>query len=908
MLSRSPIRSLRRIGKRIPERHRLDDELTTTMNELRMTKEAIEQTVPDRFEFIAARVPQRLALRGHGREWTYAQLNRDSNGIAHEIRRVAPAGHGRVASLVEQSPLMVLATLGTLKAGRTCTALHPSMPQAALRSIMADVRPDLLLTTVALERDARALAQGLCPVLVLERVRPEGAREDVNPQRNVTPRDASTLFYTSGSTGQPKGVIKSHRAVLHRVWLSAQHDAITVDDRQSLLTHCSFSASESDLFGALLQGAAVCTFDLASRGFAEFRQWLESEAITLLHPPVLFFRRFLSTLEPHQRFPFVRLVALAGDVVLPEDVRRWRQHASPECVVLHRFSITETAMLTVARFDSEVDLSPEVLEAGSPVEGKTLRLIDREGAPVRHGETGELLVESEYLADGYWNRSEETAMKFSDGPDGRTRMYRTGDLGRFTDDGAFVFAGRADHQLKIRGYRVELREIDAALMQLDAVKEAACVARHDQGEQRLTAFVVWHDGRSCSVSELRARLRDRLPEWKIPDQFHSVAVLPSTLNGKVDRQQLSAQIAHAAPLQEAAGTLTDQDERTSGSRRVILAIWERVLRTSVRLDDTFFDDLGGSSLDALAIVDAIHQQTGRRLPLSLLMELNSVRKLADYLDAVPDRERILIAVQRAGRRPPVFCVSGKGGSVMPLRGLADRLGSDQPFFGLSYHGFAPETRPSTLAALAACYVDAIREQQPDGPYALAGFSAGGLIAFEVARQLASAGQAIAFLAMLDTSASTLQAPRWKRARRFIPILRRRPAAFLARVARSLARRVLRVREVLGRGPSPSVPPLAENRYYESLQLLSSVQPWAHPVTLFLAREGVGATCALPDAGWSRLCGSAVEIIPVDGEHTTILHEDLDGLAHAFADALARARRRMIRADRSVGEISPESEG
>jgi thioesterase domain-containing protein/acyl carrier protein len=682
------------------------------------------------------------------------------------------------------------------------------------------------------------------------------------------------------------------------VWLSAQHDAITVDDRQSLLTHCSFSASESDLFGALLQGAAVCTFDLASRGFAEFHEWLETEGITLLHPPVLFFRRFLSTLESTQRFPSVRVVALAGDVVLPEDVRRWRQHAAPECVVLHRFSITETAMLTVARFDSKSDLSPEVLEAGLPVESKTLRLIDPEGTPVRNGETGELLVESEYLADGYWNRPEETATKFSERADGRARIYRTGDLGRFTDDGRFVFAGRADHQLKIRGYRVELREIDTALMQLEAVKEAACIAIEDEGEQRLTAFVVWRDGRSCPVSELRARLRDLLPEWKIPDQFHSVPALPSTLNGKVDRQQLRALITHSAPLPTSP---TDHDERNSGSQRAILAIWERVLRTSVRLDDTFFDDLGGSSLDALTIVDEIHRQTTRRVPLSLLMELNTVRKLADYLDAAPDRERLLIAVQRAGTRPPVFCVSGKGGSVVALRGLAERLGSDQPFFGLSYHGFAPEARPSTLAALAACYVDAIREQQPDGPYAIAGFSAGGIIAFEIARQLARAGHAIAFLGMIDTSATPLRKARWKRARRFVAIIRRRPAAFLVRVARSVARRAARVGKILRTGPTPSVPPLPENRYYNSLQLLSAVQPWAHPVTLFLAREGVGATAAFPDAGWSRLCGACLEILPIDGEHTTILHEDVDGLAFAFGDALARARGKHAQETRSAEE-------
>ncbi|HEX9983145.1 MAG TPA: AMP-binding protein, partial [Thermoanaerobaculia bacterium] len=279
-----------------------------------MTRADIEQTVPARFEIVVQQVPDRLALRGDGRSWTYAELNRAVNRLAHAIHGRTPYGSGRVAYLVDQSPEMVIVTLAILKAGKTYVAIHPHTPAAAQREILLDVGPDLLLTTAAREREARGIVGGICQVLVLG----DGTDgTDGNPPLTATPRDASTLFYTSGSTGKPKGVVKSHRAVLHRVWLSSRYDAITMDDRQSLLTHCSFSASESDMFGALLQGAAVFTFDVASRAFAEFRVWLESERITLLHPPVLFLRRFLSTLAPEDRFPHVRILALAGDVVLP---------------------------------------------------------------------------------------------------------------------------------------------------------------------------------------------------------------------------------------------------------------------------------------------------------------------------------------------------------------------------------------------------------------------------------------------------------------------------------------------------------------------------------------------------------------------------------------------------------------
>jgi amino acid adenylation domain-containing protein len=825
-----------------------------------MTRADIEQTIPARFAWIVRQVPERLALRGGGRSWTYAALNAAANRIAHAIRGRIP-GTARVAYLVDQSPEMVVATLAILKAGATYVAIHPRTPTAAQREILLDVAPALLLTTAARDGDARAIADGICEVLLLDTVGEE--YPDHDPPSATTARDASTLFYTSGSTGRPKGVVKSHRAVLHRVWLSAQYDRVSADDRQSLLTHCSFSASESDMFGALLQGAAVCTFDIASRGFAEFALWLESERVTLLHPPVLFFRRFLGTLEPEARFPDVRIVALAGDVVLPSDLQTWWKHSSPACVVLHRFSITEAAMLTVARFDRGVELSTSVLEAGRPVPDKALRLVD-----------DELLVQSDYLADGYWNRPEETAAAFSPATDGSgQRVYRTGDLGRFSDDGTFSFLGRRDDQVKIRGFRVELREIDAALMQLDGVREAVCVASREHGEQRLQAFVVWKDGRAASPAEIRARLRELLPEWKVPEAFQTVSELPTTLTGKVDRRSLLDSIA--------------VQDTVPADPHTLLAVWSRVLKRRVAPDDAFFDDLGGSSLDALEIVNDVSRLTGRRLPPSLLLELNTVRKLSSYLDASPDRERIVIALNRGGSLPPLFCVSGKGGSVIRFRALAEALGSEQPFYGITHHALHP--LPTTLAVFAAIYADAIRAQQPEGPYYLAGYSAGGLVAFEIARQLARAGHRIAFLGLLDTAAGGERVPRWKSYRKYGSILRRSPAAFLPRLARGLARRASNAARWASTGTWPRLPVREENRFYDGLQLQASLQPWPAAATLFLARQGTGAHSARRDAGWADLCGG-LTIVEIDGEHDSILTADVRGLARALSQALAATRQ------------------
>ena len=243
---------------------------------LPFTRADIEQTVPERFAQVARCFPDHVALTGKGRQWTYRALDGRANWIAHAIKERAQRGSGCVAYLVDHSPEMVIATLAVLKAGKTYLAIYPAMPGAKQADIVRDVAPELILTTAAQESRARELAAGMCPVLRLDE-NDAGSVAD-GPDLETLPHHPSTLFYTSGTTGQPKGVVKSHRAVLHRVWLAVQHDKITAADRLSLLTHCSFSASEADMFGALLNGATLCTFDVASEGLTAVREWLEAEA------------------------------------------------------------------------------------------------------------------------------------------------------------------------------------------------------------------------------------------------------------------------------------------------------------------------------------------------------------------------------------------------------------------------------------------------------------------------------------------------------------------------------------------------------------------------------------------------------------------------------------------------------
>ncbi len=725
---------------------------------LPFSRAEIEQTVPARFEQVVCRFPNHIALTGAGRQWTYQDLNRQVNRIAHAIKERTHPGVGCVPYLLDHSPEMVIATLAVLKAGKTYLAIHPRMPAKRQAEIVRDVAPDLILTTAAFESRARELMAGPTSLLMLDEI-DAGFPED-SPQIEIRPHDPSTIFYTSGTTGQPKGVVKSHRAVLHRVWLFAQHDAITPADRQSLLTHCSFSASEADMFGALLNGATLCVFDFASEGLTAFREWLEEEQITLLHPPVLLFRRFLSTLEGENLFPSVRSVALAGDVVLRTDIEKWKLHFGSSCVLMHRFSTTETGLLCVARIDANMVKDLGALSAGRPVADKCLELVDESGQPVARGEIGELVVKSRYIAEGYWHRPEETAPVFKPDPEvPGQRIYRTGDRGRFLSDGSFEFLGRADHQVKIRGFRVELNEIEAVLRQHPIVREAVVVVLDNvPNDKQLIAYIVPSQELAPTGGELRAFLQQKLPDYMIPSAFVFLEALPLTPNGKIDRRALP-------PPDRSRDRTSTFTQPQNEVERQLVKIWEEILMVNpVGTRENFFD-LGGHSLLAAVMFARLEECLRIRLPLATLFRAPTIEGLAAVIGKGSESQswRSLVSIQPAGSRPPLFAVPGVGGNVLGFNDLARLLGPEQPFYGLQSRGLSGTEKPLTsIEEIAATYLEEIRELQPEGPYYLAGGCMGAVVAYEMAQQLHSAGQKVGLLALLEPRPPVVTSKLWFR--------------------------------------------------------------------------------------------------------------------------------------------------
>jgi amino acid adenylation domain-containing protein len=496
----------------------------------------LEQSIVARFQKVAARFPSRIALAGNGEAWTYAELDRRTNQVARAIVNRASPERGCIAFLADHSPNMVICALAALKAGRAYLCLHPGVPLSARRDIVRDAAPELLLTDAANRRAARDLAGERLAVILLDEI-DSGAHDGF--ELTISARDPAAIFYTSGSSGRPKGVVKSHRAVLHRAWLCAEYDGVGPGDRQSLLTYCSFAASEADCFGALLNGATLELFNAASLGFINFRYWIDEQQITLLHPPVLLFRRYLSILNGSGLHPSVRLLALAGDTVAPSDLRQWRQHFTPRCALRHRFSSTEAGHIAVGIIEPGQPLPPGDVQTVRAVADKNLSVLGEDGSQIEEGETGELVVCSEFLADGYWRRERDTRERFRPVPNHpRQREFHTGDMVRLIGEDSFEFQFRRDNQVKIRGFRVEIREIEEALLTLPSVQEAAVVAEPYFGANVLISFVVMRSGEAFRTDALRLALRSVLPQWKIPAYIFQMESLPLTPSGKVDKQVL----------------------------------------------------------------------------------------------------------------------------------------------------------------------------------------------------------------------------------------------------------------------------------------------------------------------------------------------------------------------------------
>jgi amino acid adenylation domain-containing protein len=837
----------------------------------------------------AGEVPRAPAVVWGEETLSYGELDERSEALARHLRRLGVDAEVRVGVYLERSFALVVALLAVWKARGAYVPLDPAYPAERLELILDDAAVEVLVTQDELTATLPAAAARRRVVVdpggtVLEA--PEGGGAVEAPPVLPSGRHLAYVIYTSGSTGRPKGIAIEQRNVGTLVrWALRRYPRERLGGVLAATSVC-FDLSAFELFVPLACGGTA----ILAQNALELPTLARRGEVTLLNTVPSAMSGLLDTELSAEA---VKVVNLAGEplrrTLVEGTYDRWRLDG-----VWNLYGPSEdTTYSTGTRVPPGEEAEPTI---GRPLDNRSAYLLDRRLRPVPVGVLGELLLGGDGVARGYLGRPRLTAERFLPDPFGAAggRLYRTGDLARWRSDGEIEFVGRQDHQVKVRGYRIELGEIESALGAHPSVRCCAVVAEGEGADRRLVAHVAVEPRPGATREALADWLRKRLPEPMVPGVWALSTDLPLTPNGKVDRRVLPK---GGASVADGRSFLLPRDPLEAR----LVELWEETLEVRpIGIRDGFFD-LGGHSLLALRLVGRLRRELGREVSLQQVLDRPTVEAFAATLRREPTAGRSPVVPLRVGdARVPLFVVHPASGHVLCYQELARRLGEGRSLYALrdpAHDEGLDEEQP--LEALAARYVEEIRQVRAEGPYAIGGYSFGGLVAFEMARQLAAAGEAVPLLAILDTASPAVVARTFARSDH---------ATLLA----------ILVREVLRR-PEIEVEDLAaelrggerEAEIDRALEQLLRLQPSRDEKRLdlrdnarrflrdqarvFAARLAMGRrytprpfpgdlVCFQsaetrqaivergedPLLGWGELCGGSVEVAAVPGTHSTLL--------------------------------------
>jgi amino acid adenylation domain-containing protein len=847
-----------------------------------------------------------LAIVDGPAELTYSALNERANRLAHYLRSRAIADGACVGICFERGTNAIVAILAILKAGGTYVPLDPLYPRDRLAHMLVDTGVVLALS----EGRASAPLAGL-PVEVVQLDRDASAfdgfsaanMEDTGHERSTDP---AYIMYTSGSTGTPKGVLVPH-AGIERLVTDTDYFSIAPHDAVAHASTLAFDASTFEIWAALLNGARLVivpkSIMLAPHAL---RDTIEGSKISIMLVTTALMREIARSAP--STFAGLRHLLVGGEAVDVGSVTRLLEHAPP-AKLSNVYGPTEaTTIATGYRIDNVP--CGATIPIGRPIANTTVYVLDSGGHPLPAGATGELFIGGPGVALGYLNDAVLTAKKFVPDPfcsDSAARLYATGDRARFLANGDVEFLGRADGQLKMRGFRIEPGEIETALRACAGVSDAVVVARNDDnGEKQLVAYVVVDAPNEPQSDAIRQQVRGILPAFMVPHAIVPLSKFPLKPNGKIDRGALPAFVQSSAAEAKAPAPARSEAEAA------LTVLWEQLLAVrSIGVRDSFFE-LGGHSLLAVRMMAEIEIAFARRLPLSLLFEQPTIEHLARVLegDSASADSPAAIAFHADGSAQPLFFLHGSFGGGFYCRRLADRLGADQPLYALRPHGDDGRPLPETIEAMATEYVTLIKSIQPRGPYLLGGFCSGGLVAFEMARQLRAAGDSVSNVILLEVPVPEynlrLVADWVDHVGAWLHIDRRYRLRLIGEVARAphhwkalvssgfktafIAQGYARL--LRRRGPQAPKP-------LEAATVDDRLTPWISRTEAYVPRRYDGRLTVLQTnstsptdnaerCGWSTIAPQ-VHQQTIPGTHLTCITEFIDDTAAAIAGVLARDR-------------------
>ncbi|RLT93660.1 non-ribosomal peptide synthetase [Ketobacter sp.] len=614
----------------------------------RFPKVATEQSIATRFEQQVELHSDHMAVVDAKAALTYNELNRQANRIARTIcARLDNQASQRVAIYLEKGTLNMAAILGVLKSGNTYVPVDPAFPESRNEYIFNDAQAALILTNTEHLGSAQAVSGDASVLVNLDTIDP--TTDDSNLELNIDPDTLAYILYTSGSTGKPKGVMQNHRNVLHGCMRRSNLQSVTPEDRFTQLYSASVMGAVYCIYGALLNGASLYSYDIREQGLDNLAAWLVDNKITIYHSVASVFRQFAAENETSGADYAIRLVIFGGERVLTSDVHLARKVFGQHIHFFTGLGSTETGTIRHFKIDPETKLEGKVVPIGFPVDDVEVRLLGEDGAPVAVGEVGEITVRSPYIALGYWRNEEITRQVFETDPDQPdTRVYRTGDMGMMLENGLLLHKGRKDFQVKIRGFRIEIGEIETALLDHPCVEETVVVAKDVGQDTQLVAYLVLTPGdasESINVRILRQHLADRLPYYMIPAMFIRMESLPKTPNNKIDRNQLP----DPSPENE---IVTDQYVGPANEcEQALVELCEALLKKEKLSTNQSFFEYGGDSLKATQLVSRINKRFGVKLSMRSVFDAIDLKQLAESIesaasestDALPD----LLPIPRA---------------------------------------------------------------------------------------------------------------------------------------------------------------------------------------------------------------------------------------------------------------------
>ncbi|WP_330873052.1 amino acid adenylation domain-containing protein [Xanthomonas fragariae] len=701
------------------------------------------QTIHALFEQQVARHPDAVAVVDGARQYSYATLNCCANRLAHHLIEsgVRPGDH--VAICLPRSMELLVAQLAITKCAAAYLPLDVQAPQERLRVMLQDSGARWVVSHRT-QTLPDAIERLDLDMLDLSQV------AEHNPQLPQSSGEVAYLMYTSGSTGQPKGVRVPHRAI-SRLVRNNGYAEFLASDRVAFAANPAFDASTLEVWAPLLNGACLVVVEQSVLLSPQrFQQLLHAEEVTVLWLTAGVFHQYAQALLPV--FPQLRYLIVGGDVLDPTVIARVLEEGAPQ-VLLNGYGPTETTTFATTHRITEVSASS--IPIGRPIGNTQVYVLDAQRKPMPIGVVGELYIGGDGVALGYLNRPEQTAERFVPNPfstESTARMYRTGDLVRWQADGTLEYLGRNDGQIKIRGFRIELGEIEAALRTHPAIADAAVVQREDvAGAKQLVAYYSIDASTATvpSAQALRSHLQAQLPDYMLPAAYVALEQLPLTPNGKLDRKAL--------PMPTPEASVSHGEDEPEGELEQLLAsLWAQLLQLErIGRHDDFFE-LGGHSLLVVRL-SGLLEQAQLTIPLGELLQHSTLAAMAaaiqryqrDRPDLHTPHTSAVVAVRAAGTQRPLFLVHDFTGLDLYFSALGQHIAPDVPIYGLSAIPLG-EFQPCTVEELATRLLANLRTVQAHGPYRIAGWSFGGLLAYEMATQLVSCDEQVEFVGLIDT--------------------------------------------------------------------------------------------------------------------------------------------------------------